>query len=359
MPYRTGSGLYTDMMADVLAHAIADGWSTTGGNWPINKGGLYVDWTTVTAVESDLTLGGAGGTKTQRYLRIGLSWSSAAEATSRAAAMFNQCPNFAYTITSWHIFSDPTVSDHIMVCFEFSNGVDPQVFGHFGFGRLDQGGLSHGGVAFSGGQYGRGYAAGTGFGFGAGDWNSLGRTGHAYAGSVGEGDDAFSRLVTCINPTSHPIPAPGPGVGGWPNTNTHLEQGANVWTMSRISWDADNNPPGANTNGLVNFNNGANLALNWGATFTEPQPFSGSLSMLPLPIFFINGATLSSVMFYAGAIPNLRLCSMDGFAPGDEVQFAGDVWKVFPMLCAKAETTLNAQFVVTSGKAGFAYKKVT
>lgn len=355
MPYRTGSGDYVAMMADVLAHAIADGWSTTGGNWPINKGGLHVNWTTVTANETDMTLGGAGGTKTQRFLHLGLSWTSGAEATSRAAANNSCSPNFAYTMTAWHIFSDPTVSDHIMVVYEFSNGVDARVFGHFGFGRLDQGGLTHGGVAFAGGQFARGYALNANSGSAAGDWNSLSRTGHAWAGSVGEEDDSFSRLTTCINPTSHPIPAPGPGVGGWPNTGVHLQDGASVWKMSRIGWDADSIGLG---DGLVNFFNGANMSLNWGATFTEPQPFSGSLSMLPLPIFFINGSSLSSVMFYAGMIPNLRLCSMDGFAPGDEVEFAGDVWKVFPFLCLKGQNTLRQSQVVTSGKAGYAYKKV-
>lgn len=352
MAYRTGAGDYAALMADVLAHAIADGWATTGGNWPIQSpSGLWVDWQTDTVVEADVTLGGAGGNKTQRRIRLGMSWTSGAAATAAAPGAPIVTSNAAYTITAWHIFSDLTVSEHILVCFEFSNGVDAQVFSHFGFGLLDQGGLSHGGVGFTGGQYGRGYAVNNGANNLAGDWNSINRTNWAYAGNVGEIDDGGSQLSICLNPTNHPIPAPGPGVGGWPATNTMIQNGANVWIMNRMGDDRDGGW------GQVASNFGVH-ALNWAAEYANPQPFTGSISLMPCPIFIMNGTNSSSVMFYSGSIPNFSMAGMTGYSPGDEFVFGGNTWKLFPVLCQKGNDTLNDSSIVTSGQAGYAYKKV-
>ena len=354
MAYSTGSGDYNALMAAVLAHALTDGWTEVGGGgsgFPIQSpsGAFYMDWATDTSATTDVTIGGGSVTQ-QRNIRFGLDWSSSATATSEAASGEVVSPNADFAISAWHIFSDIASNEFINVCFEFTNGADSQVYSHMGFGRIDQYGLTHGGVLYAGGHYGRGWAVTTANNAGnALDWNSLHRTNHAYAGQYGEADDGGSQLEIKINPTSHPIPSPGPGVGGWPNTGTRYQNGQYVWCMSRPGVDAT----GPNI-GL------GNVSLNWlPAIAASPQPFSGSVSFMPLPIFIINGTSSGSNMIFVGQIPQIRLCSVEGFNPGDEVTYGGDTWKLFPMLCQKAEATLNDLGVVTSANVGYAYKKVT
>ena len=88
MAYSTGAGDYTALMSAVLVHAIGDGWTEVNGvgtGWPISKGQIRgVDWSTYTAVEVDLTNGGDGVTKTQRWIRLGIG-TSGADATANAA----------------------------------------------------------------------------------------------------------------------------------------------------------------------------------------------------------------------------------------------------------------------------------
>ena len=138
MAYSTGSGDYNALMAAVLVHALADGWIETGGlatGWPISKGQVRgIDWATYTAVENDMTLGGAGGSKTQRYMRIGMG-TTGALATTDAATSTVIVPNMAYTFTNWWIFSDTTLCDYIHVVVKFNNGPMADCYGHFSFTR--------------------------------------------------------------------------------------------------------------------------------------------------------------------------------------------------------------------------------
>lgn len=351
MSYSTGSGSYIDLMAAVLAHALGDGWVEAGGlgtGWPIKNGTTFVDWDSYTFSASDFTIGGDGTNKTQRMLRIGLG-ETAAEATANRTT--DHCPNFAYTFSEWHIFSEPALCNYISVVGVFSNGVDPVCCAHFSFGELDQGGMTHGGILFAGGQDGRAWAENTDSYYG-GRWGRLNKTGYAFAGSVGEGDESDSNLSIYVKTANHPLPSPGPGVG-WPNVATQINDGASVWTMSRPNFN------GSGSTAAIPANNSEiNMALNWQPVGFQPQPFVGSVSLAPLPIFITNGSSSGSRMIYAGQIPNVRICSMTGFTTGDEVKFGSETWKLFPMIVAKDNATLWNGATVTSGSAGYAYKKV-
>lgn len=351
MAYSTGTGDYAAMMAAVLAHAVTDGWLEVGGvssGWPIKNaaGTMFVDFTTSTFVENDVTLGGDGIPKTQRLISLGMSHTSGAAATTNSSGSVARTVSAGYASLNFHIFSEPAVSDHVMIAFVFSNGVDPEVCSHFGFGDLDHAGMTHGLIQFCGGQEGRGWAATGGNGAGAGDWNSLNRTKLAYAGTIGQSDDASSNMMMIINTTNHPIPGT-PGTG-WPNVDTWMDTSTGlVWKMSRPG--IDNQDP--------QFAPG-NSCLNWHNVGSEPQPHSGSVTLMPLPIFILNGSGVAGSMFLAGFIPSTRLCSVTGFSVGDEVSFSGDTWKVFPMVKKTDNSLLNTAFIVTSGSAGYAYKKV-
>ena len=40
MTISTGSGDYNALMTAIVTHAITDGWTTSGGTWPISKGNV-------------------------------------------------------------------------------------------------------------------------------------------------------------------------------------------------------------------------------------------------------------------------------------------------------------------------------
>jgi hypothetical protein len=69
-----------------------------------------------------------------------------------------------------------------------------------------------------------------------------------------------------------------------------------------------------------------------------------------------NSSTLRFIN--VGSFPNIRVCSLENLLEGDEITFASDTWAVFPVLCRKEKSTLGGQYQVTSGRYGFAYKKV-
>lgn len=345
MAYSTGSGNYTAMMAAVLAHAIAAGWTTTGGNWPITKGNVgWVDWTTYTATEADMTLGGDGTAKTQRFLRVGLGVSAGA-ATTNAGTTTTVCPNLAYTMTEWHIFSDASAGDHVHVVFRFSNGPNSDCYGHFSFGEVQKAGLTYGSVNYATAGFRRGYAVDSSAGVvSAADWNSLNRSGNIFAGAVGENDDGSSQLSTMTRATSAPHPN---GTSGWPAHDVVVEGGAAVWgKVGRLS-DDQTGPNSTDAAFGLDF-------FGWAAT---PQPFSGAVTLMPIPLLMINGTGFANRMMWLGVFPNVRKCSMEGFNPGDEVTYGSETWKLFPLLRSTPNTELLTAFTVTSGRAGLAYKK--
>lgn len=153
MSIATGSGDYIALMDAVLSFAVSDGWVEDGGigtGWPISKGRVRgVDFTTVTQSENDTTVGGAGGSLTSRYLRLAIG-STPADATSKVNSNFSVFPNMHYTFSSWWLFSDPASgADYVHVVVKFSNGANPDVFGHFSFGEVQRFGMTHGGVAYA------------------------------------------------------------------------------------------------------------------------------------------------------------------------------------------------------------------
>lgn len=355
MAYSTGSGTYTDLMAAVLAHAVADGWVEAGGvgtGWPISKGNVRgINWTTTTATEADYTLNGDGLSKTQRYMKLGLG-STPAGATANAASG-PACPNFAYTITQWWIFSDTSLNNHIHVVFRFSNGASSDVYSHFSFGEIDKGGLTYGSVAYVTCSDRRGYALDLGGGAtspdlnSGGSWNTLNRAGNSFAGQVGKVDNGTAALDWMVHSTSAPLPN---GTGGWPAWDTIIRAGANAWAFC--------SPRVGSNYYLPNFNPDLALTLCSNAWAFQAQNFSGQISLTPIPFIAINGSAGTSRMRWLGVFPNVRLCSLSNVNAEDEFTFGGDTWKVFPLLRKTVTADLNVSRKVTSGLAGIAFKKV-
>lgn len=352
MTYSTGSGDYNALMAAVLAHAVADGWTTSAGNWPINKGNVRgVAWSTFTATEADRTFLG-GATKTARYVRIAIG-TSTANATANAAITLNCAvvANMEYTFTSWHIFSDPATCDYIHVVANFSNGVNGDVYTHFSFGELDKHGMTHTAVVYATSSSNRGYSVDTSSGNQSADWNSgpYGITLHPYSGSFGYTYTKkynYNNMVYIIDPTVNPLPG-----SGWPTANTLNDRDTVLDVVTTFDSALTGVTPAIARNGL---------SLKWASwiPFTTPQPYSGALSMMSLPFFILQGILPSSSTILVGSFPNVRACSMETYEPQSIVSYGSDDWMIFPMLRSTLWSQVQVTDAITSGRSGYAFKKV-
>tara|TARA_R110000787_G_scaffold127118_1_gene238483 strand:- start:326 stop:1399 length:1074 start_codon:yes stop_codon:yes gene_type:complete len=356
MAYSTGSGDYVALMAAVLVHAVADGWTEDGGigtGFPIvsPNGNTCYDWTSFTSVENDFTLGGAGGVRTQRYIRHGLGITGAL-ATTNAASTTTVTPNMAYTFTEYHIFSDLTVSEHITVVVGFSNGVNPDVFTTFSFGELDKGGLTYGGVSYATGHEMQGYAETTNAGSSQNmTWNwALSFTRLGFCGVVGESGGTTSANHSFI--TQSTLAPHVNGTAGWPAWDLVHQNGAYVWNKQGIgtvqeTYSQQRSASPAASRGIVNE-----------VVFTSAPSQTGTVSMMPQPFFVINGTDISSSLMYLGVYPNSRLTSVEGVIAGQEITYGSEVWKIFPILRKTDWNIIQTSGIVTSGTAGIAIKKV-
>lgn len=363
MSYSTGSGDYIALMNAVLAFAVADGWTTTGGNWPISKGVVRgVDWTTFTQNEPDFTLLG-GANRAARYIRISVG-SSPANATANAASSATSAlvPNMDRTFTSWHIFSDPGVGkpDYIHVVVQFSNGVDPSCWGQFSFGEIDRNGMTHTGCAFAASNIMRAYVGGNDSSFitsQSRDWNGglNGRNLGPFTGTVGLDpstryyNNVGQSLVVMIDGTVSPIPA-----SGWPAVNTILGRD-NFLNMTSF---ASQWPGGAKGRDVIS-SSAQNKSFRYAtmASCAKAQPYSGAISTAPFHLVVMNGSSNSARAIFLGTFPGVRNTSVEDYGEGDEVTFASDTYKLFPYLVKKDFSTLETN-QVTSGYMGLAYKKV-
>lgn len=357
MAYSTGSGDYNALFAAILAHAIGDGWTEAGGlgtGFPITSpsGNTHFDWSSWTATENNVTVGGGGGTITSRYARLGIG-SSAANATSNAASTATSIPNMHYTFTEWHIFSEPAVSDHINVVVGFTNGPNADCWTSFSFGELDKNGLTYGGVSFATGTRMRGWAVTTDSGqVSSNDWNfGVARMPWGWNGIVGRnGYNTETTLSWMVQSTTAPTPN---GAGGWPAHDVVQEGGSGVW--NKCSY-ANSNETAVQYHGLTT----ANLfrGVNHDAMSATPPSQTGTVSLMPMPFLAIDGTGTASKLRYLGVFPNTRMCSMAGVNPGDEITYGSETWKLFPLLRKTDPTQAQLSGVVSSALAGIAFKKV-
>lgn len=363
MTYSTGSGTYSDLMAAVLAHAIADGWTTSGGNWPISKGNVRgVDWQTTTRSVTDYT-SGSGVALTERIIRLAIG-TSLADATSKAGALSTSvlipCMNFA--ITDWHIFSDPGAGkpDYIHVVTRYSNGFNAEVFNHFSFGELDKGGMTYGSLTYVASHARRGYLAffpsASTQGTNSYDYNCanganwpmhFGGSSKGTRGGINRQTTSEHNIQILINPTSSPVPASG----GWlqPNILGGTDELLDALTITQF--------PLYDLIDVLTEGNGLGMSCAPGSLLT--QPYTGGVSFQSLPAILLSGSTSNvSPAMFLGVFPGVRLCSMQSYNPRDEITYASDTWKLMPLLRKTPVSQSLISTIVSSAEVGYAYKKV-
>jgi len=361
MTYATGSGDYNALMAAVLAVAITDGWTTSGGTWPISKGNVRgVAWSTRTIAATDY-LSGIGLALTERIIEIAIG-TSLANATANAAITANcvQVRGMNYAISEWHIFTDPANFNYIHVVTRSSNGYDADVYQHFSFGEIDKGGMTYGSIAYAASSNRRPYVAlipssstNTNQSY---DWNcGLNANYPSHMSGRVPTPTIYDRLsagtnniVFIINPTSSPVPE----TGGWPGTDVVVTQG------SVLDSAAPDNTPSTNVRSLSLGATVSAFGMNFIVGTANVQPYSGGVSLSPLPFIVLNGTGISAIATFLGMFPGARLCSMKTFNGGDEVTYSTETWKLFPLLKKTDFAQMQQSSIVSSGETGYAYKKV-
>ena len=359
MAYSTGSGDYVALFAAILAHALGDGWTEAGGlgtGYPITSpgGASHFDYTTYTLSENNGTIGAGGGTLTARYARLGIG-SSASNATTDAGTTNTVVPNMHWTFSEWHIFSEPAVSDHIHVVVGFSNGPNADCYQNFSFGELDKQGLTYQGISYATAPRTRAYATTSASGNSSSrDWNYGPYLEHGWCGFVGQGTGvrttrANISFMTQSTTAPHPIAA-----GGWPAWDTVIGDGDNLWALSDGWWTVDSTTTyftWSNTPGYF-------APINGDVQKATAPTETAQITLMPKFFLMINSTGTAGALRYMGAFPNVRRCSIKDANPGDEITFSGDTWKLFPILRKTDPSQIHVAWLVSSGYAGIAFKKV-
>lgn len=361
MTYSTGSGTYLDLMAAVLAHAVADGWTTSGGTWPISKGKVRgVDWSTTTRAANDFSTGVAVGF-TERIIRLAIG-TSPANATANAAltsACLIPCMNF--NIVDWHIFSDPGVGkpDYIHVVTRYSNGVFSDIFNHFSFGELDKGGMTHSGAAYAASHARRGYpaiAAGTGTAtWQSYDWNCagipnwpahFGGNSRGLRGGQNRQGATEQHLLIILDPVTPCVPA----TGGWLQPDVLGTGGDLLDTLTTSS--------GTITTYANLLTSATSIGMVCQPGFLPAQPYTGGVSLQSIPAILLSGTGGTSPAMFIGVFPGVRFCTMQSYNPRDEITYGADTWKLMPVLRKTPDAQQGQSLIVSSAEIGYAYKKV-
>lgn len=362
MTYSTGSGDYNALMAAVLAHAVTDGWTTSGGNWPISKGNVRgVAWSSRTVSVTDYLSGGSIPF-TERIIDLAIG-TSLANATANAAIPANcvQIRNMNWSSTEWFIFSDPANYNYIHVVTRFSNGYDADCFNHFSFGELDKGGMTYTGIAYAASHGRRAYMAliassstNTSQSY---DWNcglNSNWRGHfsGRANTVSSWDRqpsaGINNLVFIVDPTVSPLP----GAGGWQAADTVGDQ------TQVLDTTAPDDGGLTDVNGARLDTGSYSFGMNFVNGAANVQPYSGGVTMGALPFILLNGTDQSAQGMFLGIFPGVRICTLDTYAAKDEVTYGSDTWKLMPLLKKTDWSLMQQNRIISSGNTGYAYKKV-
>lgn len=358
MAYSTGSGNVAALLSAIIAHAVADGWATTGGTWPISKGkikGIHMN-TTTRAVTNYAS--GAPVALTETVLRIGLG-NTPAEATARVTSNPVLVPNMNWGIVDWHIFSNPGAGkpDYIHVVTRFSTDNHSDCFNHFSFGELDKNGLSYSSVVYAASTFRRAYPAALGAtgSNGALDWNAgvSDRWAHYFSGTVAYFGSAMTQSERFQYIVEGGASAPYNIAAGWPALNT-----VNDSSLVLATGPLNARPSSAPT--LTHMRDTSDLFRPFGVSMlAQNQPFSGGVSLQPIPFIIVNGTGSGSFAMYLGSIPDMFTGAMHTYNPKDEITYAGDTWMLTPVL-RKTDLAqqISQQLAVTSGALALAYKKV-
>lgn len=326
MAYATGTATdISDLITKLFTFATANGWtqdqlSTGTGQAALHLGNTYVSfrWTTSSATILAIyqALGYTGGNQPGTHPND--SGNGFAPGTITNANLDNErhVDLGLGSYPAYYFFTDGTSYLHVVV--EKSS----TIYRHFGFGLITKFG------DWTGGEYCYGQVQTSASMIGSGsEVNTALLTGHC---------DSTSGTTGTLH------------LEGLPN-----EGGSSKWG---ITWNvgSGSGPPGTDTAGNARVqvqggHKGGPLATVFG--YIPASAATGFVAMTPISLFYVD--TVADLVYYLGAMTDVRQLNMREFAPADEVVIGADTWKIFPTsqktIVSSADRSYNA---------GIAYKKV-
>lgn len=347
MAYSTGTGAnIQDLLSAIQSFAVASCGFTLqqagSGYLQLHNGICKVAMQSFTVSTNNWTTGSNVPYNDSR-LRMALATSFSATTnyfghtgslvTSSTSGNRVECNDLVGPYTQWYMFGEPGYC-HVVVQSAALR------YRHISFGLIDKGDFTHGGVA---------YCTASGM-FVVPQSTTVSQMGH------------WEPNPNTNNPTppfmlhGNSITALGSfGAGSYifaadalPTANQHL---AGPTSPGVLPIAITVNDPDATGSGDGYTPLGARLQRG------APTSFGNRAVMFPIPVISLESSTLGR---YLGRFPNVRYINMQGVAPGQELAFSGDTWKVFPLLQQNAWGSVVGGLTAPPNtyQYGIAYKKI-
>lgn len=248
--------------------------------------------------------------------------------------------DMAGPFTSYHMFADATVGDHIHVVIQTA----PERWQHFSFGHLDKGSLTHSGVAYASGvsrAWQQRFAGGSVTG--NNDYNEVGGQPYPFVGPITGNNQIYGHSGGCQFHLPDALPN---NLTNWPIVQAASSHSLLIGINPSRPVDYPSGQSGTTRMRLLD-----TLIMN------PATQWAGNVLLWAMPVL-ITSAALSQ-MCYVGDFPNVRALNMEGMTPQQEILLGSDTWKVFPIGRQSSwglKADIGDQFA--SGHFALAYKKV-
>ncbi len=339
MSYETGTAVDVDDLIDskLKNFAVANGWNLNDDSWPdhihLSKGGCFIslrryqpvpfnDAFSVSRTDHRLwghlgsAYDGSGGTANARY--IGQP-DSLVDSTSTTEP-FVETNDLTGPFTSYHLFcgTDGADRDYIYLVIESNAGF----FGHYYFGVADDLGFAYDPpITFLTATYWK--------------W---------WPDSMTESSSSHDKWFS----TDHDVPFDSQSAAAMYFYCRGVEPSL-VMQQSHI---------------LPLFTRSSVITKNYildPMTVLGPNTLNGVTPLYPFHVCVRNSAD-TSIRHYGGILPNIRLCSIKGRSPKEELALGGDTWIIFPWRKQQDVPDIDAPASPaidnTSWQAGVAIKKI-
>lgn len=345
MAYATGTAATVDDILEAIENfAIAEGWTIAkrATNLLFLEKGIckvvmgrhvytYTDFATGSGVsKTDHTIGASLCTSINTALSNYTSHPGSL-VTSETDSDSVHCNHLFDGVAEYHLFSGGVGDPDYIHCVFRVNATD---WRHFSFGLLDQGDLTHGGVAFLSGNAGYFYS-------------HTSSVTNMFHNDLTRMPWPFVNRGTTIRGTKGNLYAPDA-----------LPASPTSWAAMSSDNSSDIVLPNQTPN--TSWPNGGDGAQEGfcGPVQGSPQSsWGGNVVLWTPPCMFTN--TSIGRVCYLGDYPNVRLLNMEGMQPGSEITLGSDTWFVCPVGRQRAwgtQTEIGNNY--STGHYALAYKKI-
>lgn len=361
MAYATGTGAnQQDLLDAVRAFALGLGWTvvewdTVNKRLKMSKGACKIAFTWTNANVTAYT----GYLGTPYTVDNGIIWGTLTSSLTLGTAITNEpgssglntddgwvtAHGLSGPFTQWFLFSNAT-GEYVHVVVQVS--ADHYV--HFGFGNVDQNGLTHSGAAYLYGDGGPVYwreSSAYPTGDTAVDYNDPGMVAAIFSSSAYYTDTSCFQLLAVdalpagyVNNVAHPSYI---GFGSYRDTAiAHPVKTKSIYLSNPTDYPTTSQGTGAR---LMD-----NIVEMSAPGHTPYVPMHG------VPCIISNSARTAGVA--VGSVPDWRYVNMSGMSPQQEITLSTDTWKIFP--CRRQSAWSEAKTVesLQSGQYAVALKKI-